>query len=187
MKKLCIILFTLIIIILTAMGIGNGAQSQTATANADYLRIHIRANSNDAQDQEVKYLVRDEVVKNITPWVAECVDKTSAVQVMSAHLTDIETLAERVLSQYGYTYGARAQIRTEQFPTRVYEEYTLDGGVYDALILELGSGAGDNWWCCIYPPFCFTRSQNIVYRSKILQTITDWLDRADHADHADRA
>ena len=60
----------------------------------------------------------------------------------------------------------------ERFPTRVYEGVTLAAGVYDALILELGSGEGDNWWCVVYPPLCFTGgSVNVVYRSKIAQII----------------
>ena len=49
---------------------------------------------------------------------------------------------------------------------------TLEAGVYDALILELGAGKGDNWWCVIYPPLCFTGGNaNVVYRSKIAEII----------------
>lgn len=168
MKKICIILFTLFIIVLTVAG-----QARPIEKNSDYLRIHIRANSNGGEDQAVKYLVRDEVVKAITPWVAQCSDKQTALRVMSARLQEIEEISEGVLLRYGYTYGASAHIRAEEFPTRVYEEHTLEAGVYDALILELGEGAGDNWWCCIYPPFCFTQSQEVIYRSKILDILCD--------------
>jgi stage II sporulation protein R len=77
-----------------------------------------------------------------------------------------------VLSDNGYYYGARAEIRTENFPTRVYDDLTLEAGVYDALIIELGSGNGDNWWCVIYPPLCFTGgTSSVTYRSVIYDII----------------
>ena len=72
----------------------------------------------------------------------------------------------------GYNYGARANVRAEEFPVRVYGELTLEAGVYDALIVELGTGKGDNWWCVIYPPLCFTSaSADVQYRSVIYDII----------------
>ena len=71
-----------------------------------------------------------------------------------------------------FTVGSEALIRNEKFPTRVYGELTLDCGYYDALIINLGSGKGDNWWCVVYPPLCFTgEGQNYVYKSKIHEII----------------
>ncbi len=176
MKKICILFLSLFIIILTALGSGMSSEKESA-APADYLRLHIRANSNSAEDQAVKYLVRDEVVNVLTPLVADCTSKEEATETMKAHLSRIVAVCERVLAAHGFSYGARAGIRREQFPTRVYEKYTLEAGEYDALIVELGSGTGDNWWCCIYPPLCFTGSGNVTYRSKILQIIEDFSKR----------
>lgn len=71
-----------------------------------------------------------------------------------------------------FSYRSKASVREEEFPTRVYEDLTLDAGYYDALILELGSGKGDNWWCVVYPPLCFTGGEcGYVYKSKILEII----------------
>lgn len=176
MKKFCILFFGLFIIILTAIG---GASAETTSqAQTDYLRVHIRANSNDGVDQAVKYLVRDAVVEAVTPWIVNCETKAEAISVMEKRLDELTAISEQVLTAHGFFYGARAAIRKEEFPTRVYEEYTLDAGVYDALIIELGSGKGDNWWCCIYPPLCFTTvgGKNIVYRSKIAEMIEAFYD-----------
>ena len=86
--------------------------------------------------------------------------------------------ADKVLRANGYTYGARASIRQEQFPTRVYDGVTLDAGVYDALIVELGTGAGDNWWCVVYPPLCFSGGNgNVIYKSKIAEIIGKFFNR----------
>lgn len=143
-----------------------------AEANYDYLRIHVRANSNAQNDQNVKYIVKDEVVKFITPHIGDCVDKASAMRVIGGLLEEITEVCVKTLEANGYYYGARAQIREENFPTRVYGEFTLEAGVYDALIIELGTGTGDNWWCVIYPPLCFTSAPATVeYRSVIYDII----------------
>ena len=93
---------------------------------------------------------------------------------VEALLPAIEEETERVLAENGFAYGARAQLRREEFPARVYEGVTLEAGVYDALIVELGEGAGANWWCVLYPPLCFSAEatgENIVYRSRIFEII----------------
>ncbi len=170
MKKLFLILTAVAAIAATVIFVGYKAPQ--SGANTDYLRIHVRANSNSAEDQKVKYEVKDEVVKFITPYVKECVTKEAAVEVMEGLLPDIEKVCERELLKRGYNYGARASVRAEKFPTRVYDDLTLEEGVYDALIVELGEGTGDNWWCVIYPPLCFTSaSADVEYRSIVYEII----------------
>ena len=139
-----------------------------------YLRVHIRADSNEAEAQAVKYQVRDAVVAYLTPIVASCETKAEAMEKIEKSLGGIERTATGVLRKNGFSYGARASVRREEFPTRVYDGVTLDAGVYDALILELGSGKGDNWWCVVYPPLCFTGAQNVVYKSKIAEIIKNF-------------
>ena len=170
MKKFMAPAFALILIIGTVIFVNY--QSETAEAENDYLRIHVRANSNEQIDQNIKYIVKDEVVKFITPYVAECVDKPAAMQIIGGILPQIEEVCDKTLQNHGFAYASKAQIREEIFPTRVYGELTLEQGVYDALIIELGSGTGDNWWCVIYPPLCFTSAtSNVEYRSAIYDII----------------
>lgn len=177
MKNLCITFLALIIIIATVCFAG-AANIGASGTDTDYLRIHVRANSNSAIDQQVKYEVKDEVVSYITPFVAECVTKEKAIEVMTAHLSEIEEVCTKALEARGYTYGAHAEIRREEFPTRVYDGVTLEAGIYDALIVELGTGEGDNWWCVIYPPLCFTAANgDVEYRSLIYDIIEKFFNR----------
>ena len=82
------------------------------------------------------------------------------------------SLANQVLAKNGFNYKATVAVRNEEFPTRVYEDLTLESGYYDALIVELGRAKGDNWWCVVYPPMCFTGNESgIIYKSKILEII----------------
>lgn len=175
MKKIIVVgLLVSLIAGLTLFFAGNGTQEQAADENA-YLRVHIRANSNSEADQAVKYKVRDKVVEFLTPTVAECNTKEEALKKINAVLPQAAAVADGVLRENGYFYGARACLRKEEFPTRVYEDITLPAGEYDALILELGTGAGDNWWCVVYPPLCFAGgTQNVVYKSKILEIIRNF-------------
>lgn len=142
------------------------------STDTDYLRIHVRANSNSEADQSVKYIVKDEVVKFITPYAAQCTDKQTAIKTVRSILPQIEEVCDKTLSQNGYDYKSKASVREEKFPTRVYGDLTLEEGIYDALIIELGSGTGDNWWCVIYPPLCFTSgTADVRYRSLIWDII----------------
>ena len=172
MKKLLPIALAVASIVLIVFLCGRGPQSTEADA---YLRVHIRADSNEGAAQAVKYEVRDAVVEFLTPVVADCESKKEAMQKIGGLLPQIEEVAERVLLERGFSYGARASLKREEFPTRIYAETTLEGGTYDALILELGSGTGDNWWCVVYPPLCFTSGNgNITYKSKIAEIVKNF-------------
>ena len=173
MKKIAVIL----LLAAAVVGIALAGMGQPS-AQTEYLRVHIRANSNTETDQAVKYKVRDAVVEFLTPTVAACPTKAQAMQAVEEKLPAISAVADGVLRENGFFYGAKASLRQENFPTRVYESVTLEAGVYDALILELGTGTGDNWWCVVYPPLCFTAgNNNIVYKSKILEIIERFLEK----------
>lgn len=145
---------------------------------SDYLRIHIRANSNNQKDQEVKYKVKNEVVKVLTPLLSEAETKEEAIKIINDNILLITKTADSVLRENNFSYSSKAEIRSEFFPTRSYGELTLVSDVYDAVILELGSGKGDNWWCVVYPPMCFVPNDGddgeIVFKSKILEIIKNF-------------
>lgn len=171
-KKFCITFLLLFIIIATVLFALPVKDGKNASANTDYLRIHVRANSNLEADQKVKYAVKDKVVEFLTPYIKECISKQAAIEVIGNLTGQIEDVCKKELKAQGFDYGAKAEIREEKFPTRVYGELTLQEDVYDALIIELGTGKGDNWWCVIYPPLCFTSaSVDVEYRSFIYDII----------------
>ena len=187
MKKLCIIFLTLFILGVTCFGVVGGGFLDRNAANGggryatngenglserEFLRIHIRADSNESGAQAVKYRVRDKVVEYLVPILAECHSKDDAIEKLRRHLPQIERVASGVLAEQGFAYGAAATVETETFPTRVYAEYILPKGEYTALILRLGSGQGDNWWCVAYPPLCFVNATaNVQYKSKLAEII----------------
>ncbi len=147
---------------------------QNTQEEIEYLRIHIRANSNSIEDQNVKYKVKDQIVEALIPVLSNVESFEEAKEVVAQNFDMIESVADNVLQEEGFSYKSKAKLNNEYFPTRVYENLTLEEGYYDALILELGSGTGDNWWCIVFPAFCFTKTQNsdnIVYISLIWEII----------------
>ncbi len=138
----------------------------------EYLRVHIRANSNATIDQTVKYKVKDQVVNFLTPLFLDCTTKAQAESILNNNLYNIECIANEVLKNNNCSYECKAKLNNEYFPARAYEQVVLESGFYDALILELGEAAGNNWWCVVYPPLCFVENQqNVVYKSKFLEII----------------
>ena len=168
MKNFCISFIIVAIIILSVIGLNLPENA----VHEEYLRIHIRADSNDTVAQAVKYQVKDAVVDYLTPFIAECQNKKQAEDMLNDNLSKIEKVADQVLERAGFDYKSTAKLKEEQFPTRVYGGLELESGIYDALIIELGSGRGDNWWCVVYPPLCFVGEESgYQYRSKIKELI----------------
>ena len=174
MRKYCISFLIVAIIILSGIGLTVRENEK----HTEYLRVHVRAASNDEKDQAVKYKVKDAVVEYLTPFIVECDSKEKAQTLLTSRLSGIEEVADRVLQENGYTYKSKAQVKKEQFPTRVYDDVELESGIYDALIIELGEGKGDNWWCVVYPPLCFTgKGVSYVYKSKISEIIDGFFNK----------
>ena len=175
MKKLSIIL----VIILSGLFVfgfclnQNQVSSTQVLDTSNFLRIHIKANSEEALDQSIKYKIKDEFVNYLTPMLAYCQDKQQALNCVKSNLSFLNEIANRILQQNNLSYSSKTNITNEFFPTRSYDGYVLPSGYYDTITVSLGEGSGNNWWCVVYPPLCFTNnnSQNIVYKSKIMEII----------------
>jgi len=140
-------------------------------SNESYLRVHIRANSNTETDQNIKYFIKDIVVEYLSPLMTDCKSKNDVIKVINDNLHSTKDLIDNVLKENGFEYKSSIEINNEFFPTRTYEDVTLYADYYDALIIKLGTGEGDNWWCVMYPNLCFDEIENVVYKSKIVEII----------------
>ena len=150
-----------------------GLSLPTESVSYDYLRLHIRANSNLKIDQDVKYKVKDFMVDYLTPLLCNVSSKPQAVDIINDRKDEIEYQCLNLLRDNGFYYGVNIKINNEYFPTRNYNNTTLDAGYYDAVIVELGNASGDNWWCVMYPPLCFVnknqQSMHIKYKSRFVE------------------
>ena len=117
-------------------------------------RLHILANSDSEHDQRVKYALRDYILTDMGGMFASCGSKSETKALAERNLGYIEQRAGEYLRSIGCTEPVRCSVETCDFPTRVYADFTLPAGSYDALRIEIGEGAGKNWWCVLYPSVC---------------------------------
>ncbi len=127
-------------------------QNQQQVLSQKLIRLHVVANSDTAEDQAVKLLVRDEVLKVTQPLLA---DQSDPDQTLEDHLSDIQLAAEQCLRNAGSHQPVTVTLQHERFPTRVYDTFSLPAGVYRSLRVTIGRGEGKNWWCVVYPSICF--------------------------------
>ncbi len=115
------------------------------------IRLHVVANSDTAEDQRLKLLVRDAVLRATADVLEEETDPEAALQ---NGLPTIEQAANETLSRLGSGDMAKVSLRRELFPTRDYETFRLPAGVYRTLRVTIGTGEGHNWWCVVFPALC---------------------------------
>lgn len=118
------------------------------------IRLHVLADDNSQEAQSVKLLVRDAILEECGDMFSECGDVLSASATVEENMPKIESVANRVLKENGMEYTAKAFWGYEEYPTRVYESFTLPAGTYRSLRLNLGDAEGNNWWCVLFPPLC---------------------------------
>ncbi len=164
--------FLILPIIICVLVIFCSCSIHTNGVDEALIRIHIRANSNQSCDQEIKLKVRDEVTAYLEGQLKGVNDYATAYREIEKRLDKLSAISTAVLEREGYSYSAKAVMNNEYFPTRSYGESVVPSGYYDALIISLGEGKGDNWWCVIYPPLCFVGAEKdakIHYRSLIVE------------------
>ncbi len=129
---------------------------------AEAIRLRILANSDHAQDQEIKRKVRDAVNEQITLWVQELTSLEKAKAVLTSKLPEVQDIAEKVVAEQGSSQSVKVEFGKVQFPTKLYGEFLYPAGEYQAILITLGEGTGANWWCVLYPPLCFLDFSNGV-------------------------
>ena len=145
-----------IIVVVIYILVGNEEQKVTADELKDkLLRYHVVANSDSDEDQETKLKVKEAVLEALSGKLEEVENAKEAASIVKDNEELILATANKVLAEEGATYTASMRVGEEYFPTKIYGDLTLPPGDYDALVIELGSGEGKNWWCVLFPTLCF--------------------------------
>ena len=162
-----------------------------AIASGDLIRLHVIANSDSAGDQAIKLKVRDAVLA--------CLRAQPSGESAEAYWHMLEENQAQILSvaraeaeRQGFAGDVSLTLGTQSFPMKQYGDYTVPAGDYRALRIVLGSGAGHNWWCVLYPSFCLLEpdagaaaqaaqpgasappKERVVVRSRIFDWICEW-------------
>lgn len=116
------------------------------------VRLHVIANSDSQEDQNLKLKVRDELLEKISKYDVQ--NKEEALLKMQVEKEELERVAKEVVRENGYDYEVKIEIGLENYPYREYEGFSLPAGEYTSVRVIIGKGDGQNWWCVLYPPLC---------------------------------
>ena len=159
--KLCLSVLCFFICFLLAMdGIRARDEALAADIAPKILRFHVLANSDSAEDQALKLRVKDLLLEKIWDGAAaeDTADKETLKTYIRSESSTLEAAAEDFIHSEGYDYGVHVEIKTCEFPVRTYGDMTFPAGMYEAVRVTIGSGAGHNFWCVLYPSLCYTDS-----------------------------
>ena len=141
----------------------------------DTVRLHILANSDSEEDQALKLLLRDEILKEYERELSVFESTDEAKRELIKKIDGIRDFCDRKLQEYGTSYKAEVTLGEEWYDTRTYESFSLPAGYYTSLKVVIGEGDGQNWWCVMFPPLCldaavkksaYTESEEILITKK---------------------
>ena len=129
-------------------------RSQAALAD-QVIRLHVLANSDSEADQALKLKVRDRVLETASDYFVPGATLEETRAVLTEHLADLAAAGADQVAQEGYRYPVTVSLEDNYwFPTKQYTDFALPAGEYTALRVVIGEGAGQNWWCVVFPPLC---------------------------------
>lgn len=133
---------------------GKNESVQNSISNK-LIRFHVIANSDSAQDQALKLKIRDKVLEYISPKLKNSKSIEESRTIIKSNDEAIRKIAQEVVRKNGYNYAVETELSKQTFPVKTYGNITLPQGEYEAYRILIGSGAGQNWWCVMFPPLCF--------------------------------
>lgn len=152
--KMVIILSLLLFLYTTICALSYAQNVSTDIANRVF-RLHVLANSDSEEDQNLKYKVRDNLLAYMNEICGNCQSKEEAISLVEEKKEAFKQIALDTIKNEGYSYDVTIQIGNFEFPTKDYGDISLPAGYYDALRVEIGEAKGHNWWCVMFPPLCF--------------------------------
>ena len=140
--------------ILVAVLMGAYLDREQAALADSVIRLHVIANSDSRDDQELKYQVRDRILTEAAALYQPGDDLRQVRKSMEDNLTLLAQAGREVVEEQGYDYPVSAKLERTWFPTKKYTDFALPAGNYTALRIVVGEGRGENWWCVAFPPLC---------------------------------
>ena len=171
MKKFIYITLIIVIIMLVY---NNEKDKETVKIPDSAIRFRILANSNSPRDQRIKEEVRDKMQKELYQLLENSKSTKQARNLIINNMDNFNSLLENEMKDKEYSYTI--DYGMHKFPEKTYKGITYEAGEYESLLVTLGEGSGDNWWCVLFPPLCVmeaeeTNTSKIEYKSFIKEII----------------
>lgn len=177
-KRILIILILFLSYIFTSLFFYSDAVTNNISKNV--FRLHVIANSNSEKDQNLKYKVRDKLIKYMKSISSNISTKDEAINLVNNNLDTFQAIASKVITENGFNYPVKIEVGNFDFPTKTYGDISLPAGFYDALKVEIGEAKGRNWWCVMFPSLCFVDVSNGIVPEKSKENLQSNLDYEDY-------
>lgn len=171
------ILLFFLFIILSYILVGNVLASNNMLPE-DALRMRVIANSNSTYDQYVKVKVKEEVEEDLFELLRNTKDTEEAKTKVKNNIPLIKQKVGKILIKENYPLGYQVNYGKNYFPEKIYKGVTYDEGYYESLVITLGQGKGENFWCVMFPPLCMMETDHlddIEYKSLVKEMIDKYL------------
>ncbi|MCX7711725.1 MAG: stage II sporulation protein R [Clostridia bacterium] len=168
-------LFIALITISSALLLMSYSQDINKGLADNLIRLHVVANSDSPEDQDLKLKVRDAVVNYMKEELKNSKDIEETKFIIRDKLPRIEEIARTEVKNGGKSYSVKAGLGAYAFPTKLYGDITLPAGEYQALKVEIGNGTGANWWCVLFPPLCFVDATHGTVPDSVKQDLKNAL------------
>lgn len=169
------IIIAIVTIIMFYLAIGNVS---SYVIPEDALRVRVIANSDSEYDQEVKLKVKEDLQIELYELLNKAKDVTEAREIINANLDKLDLLVNTSLQNQNYLLPYEINFGLNYFPAKEYKGTIYEEGYYESLVVTLGSGEGDNWWCVLFPPLCLleaSESDDIEYTSFVKELMDKYL------------
>ena len=145
---------------------------------SDALRIRVIANSNSEYDQEIKKIVKENIQYKMYELLKNTKGVDEARRIINNNLNNIDNDVKTTLQLLDYKLGYNINFGLNYFHSKEYKGITYDEGYYESLVITLGEGKGDNWWCVLFPPLCLLEAEEsteIEYTSFVKELLDKYL------------
>jgi len=148
MKNIIIILF-----VLTIICVFFNSKEQILIPNTA-IRFRIIANSDSYADQKLKITIKEDIEPELIKKIVTAKNHDEAKNSIVTYIPEIEKKLSNYDTEYNINYG------NNYFPEKEYKGITYPEGEYESLVITLGNGLGENWWCVLFPPLCLLEAES---------------------------
>ena len=124
------------------------------------IRVRVIANSNSFYDQKMKMKVKEYIEKSISSKLVDVKDIEIARDIISSEIGNLDENIKDIFQENDYDKGYVIHFGDNYFPSKEYKGVYYDSGNYESLVVTIGEGNGDNWWCVLFPPLCLLEADD---------------------------
>ena len=150
MRKIIILLISFVLL----FSISYLSKEKESIIPDSAIRFRVIGNSNTAYDQNIKIQIRNLIQNKILELTKDTKTIEEVRYILLEHKQELYELTREKLDSLGYDKSFSLNYGKNYFPEKKYKGLIYKSGDYESLVITLGDGNGDNFWCVLFPPLC---------------------------------